>query len=292
MSKKKENLNANDLIFGKLITPIDIELDELTTYGEDNTWCWEGDINYIEYASYRELDHNNYEDIVIKRPTIGRIKTHSKATEILTGEKFDYVIMYWGLSYRGAWEDFEREIKYKPNRRGTLDAYILIDPRRKYNYSKDVTPENLLQYMQNHVDIEEYRKKLQRIKERSLDLRLHGEKLYKERTQREKQQELADKQLQELEEKLAKKRNIDLFDNALLLPDLLNEFHCTNNAKKIMFEIIKDDSYMTQSTIEDLLKRIRNKYPNLTEHEYLSLVGVILKLSSNPNKNKPYLKTI
>ena len=287
-----KNINVNDLIFGKLITPINIDSTGLTKYGEFNSSVWEGKSEYIEYASYRELAKYNYEDVIIKRPSIGKMKIHSKATEILTGEEFDYVIMYWGLSYRGAWEDFEREIKYKPNRRGTLDAYILIDPRKKYSYSKEVTPENLLEYMQNHVDIEEYRKELQQIKERSLDLRLHGEKLYKERTQREKQQELADKQLQELEEKLAKKRNIDLFDNALLLPDLLNEFHCTNNAKKIMFEIIKDDSYMNQSTIEDLLKRIRNKYPNLSEHEYLSLVGVILKLSSNPNKNKPYLKAI
>ena len=287
-----KNINVNDLIFGKLITPIDIDSTELTKYGEFNSSVWEGKSEYIRYARYYELEEDNYEDVIIKRPSIGKMKIHSKATEILTGEKFDYVIMYWGLSYRGAWEDFEREIKYKPNRRGILDAYILIDPRKKYSYSKEVTPENLLKYMQNHVDIEEYRKELQQIKERSLDLRLHGEKLYKERTQRKKQQELADKQLQELEEKLAKKRNIDLFDNALLLPDLLNEFHCTNNAKKIMFEIIKDDSYMNKSTIEDLLKRIRNKYPNLSEHEYLSLVGVILKLSSNPNKNKPYLKAI
>ena len=53
---------------------------------------------------------------------------------------------------------------------------------------------------------------------------------------------------------------------------------------------------MQTSTIEDLLEKIRNKYPYLNEDEYRDVVAVVLRVQSttciNNDKNKSYLKVM
>ena len=275
---KKDNLDAKDLVFGKLITPIKLDSDELTEYGKDNIDYWDGSRDYLRYVTDGEFFWNRYEDILIKKPTLGKIKKHSKATEVLTGEQFDYVITYYGRDYDFGHERYYLERRYKPSRKGALDAYVFIDVERKSrNDSKTPTSENLLEYMGKHVNIEEYRKELQEIKERSLNLRLHGEEVYKERSERQEQD---------------KQKEIKLTENILLLPDILDDLHCTDNVRMKIFEIIKDDSYYKLSTIEDMLKKLRKKYPNLSEEEYISIVSVMLRMNSSTENNKPYLKVI
>lgn len=277
-NKKKDNLDAKNLVFGKLITPIKLDSDELTEYGKDNIDYWDGSRDYFRYVTNGEFFWNKYEDIIIKKPTLGKIKKHSKAIEVLTGEQFDYVITYYGRDYDFGHERYYLERRYKPSRKGALDAYVFIDVERKIrNDSKTPTSENLLEYMRKHVNIEEYRKELQEIKERSLSLRLHGEEVYKERSERQEQD---------------KQKEIKLTENILLLPDILDDLHCTDNVRMKIFEIIKDDSYYKLSTIEDMLKKLRKQYPNLSEEEYISIVSVMLRMNPSTDKNKPYLKAI
>ena len=298
-NKKKDNLDASDLVFGKLITPINIDTDELTEYGEENIRYWEGSYSCFEYANFGELKCDDYEDIIIEKPTLGKIKKYSKATEILTGEQFNYVITYNGMIFEieiGDWDidfNFYRGRKYKPSNKKSLDAYVLIDVvRGEDNKSKKVTSKNLFEYMEEHIDVDEYRRKLQEIKERSLELRLDVKQAYKERKQKEKEKRIIEKQEKLIKEQKAKEKEIRLTENVLLLPDLVEEFDCSNNAKKVILEIIRNDSYAKLTTIEDYLRIIRKQYPNLTEEEYLSIVGIILRMNPSTDNNKPYLKAI
>ena len=295
-NKKKDNLDAKNLVFGKLITPIELDSDELTEYGQDNIDYWDGSRDYFRYVNFGELSCDDYEDIVIEKPTLGKIRKYSKATEILTGEQFNYVITYNGIVLdRISSYDIDIFIgrKYKTSHKKSLDAYVLIDVvRGEDNESKKVTSENLFEYMEEHIDVDEYRRKLQEIKERSLELRLDVKQAYKERKQKEKQERLIEKQERKIKEQKAKEKEIRLTENVLLLPDLIEEFDCSNNAKKVILEIIRNDSYAKLTTIEDYLRIIRKQYPNLTEEEYLSIVGIILRMNPSTDNNKPYLKAI
>ena len=60
--------------------------------------------------------------------------------------------------------------------------------------------------------------------------------------------------------------------------------------------MIKNESFMQTSKIEDLLEKIRNKYLYLNEDEYRDVVAVVLRVQSstciNNDKDKGYLKVM
>ena len=50
---------------------------------------------------------------------------------------------------------------------------------------------------------------------------------------------------------------------------------------------------MQTSTIEELLEKIRNKYPSFNDEEYSTMVLIILRIQSKTGVNdKKYLKAI
>ena len=270
MSRNK--LNVKKIVIGYLVSPFsasintsEYDLDELRNHLSDYGW---NIIRYLE-GKEKELYHtapwliqDYYKKILLEKTTVCSINK-IRAKEILTGEKFDYI---------------------RSNPSPKWDTYSLFygsyscEPYVRTYYDLHPTEEDLIEYIEEHIDVEEYRKELQSIKEKSLQLCTQENKIY--------QQSL-------LKQKNEKQKIVDLTDRMYSLPDLIKEYHCTSNAKRVILEIVKDESYLVPSAIEELLTRIKNNYNGLNNEEYLSIIGVVLRLQSNEveknNKLKKFL---
>ena len=150
-----------------------------------------------------------------------------------------------------------------------LDTFVLL----KYHIGK-LSTEDLYEYLEKHIDKEAYGKELRELKIKSKANHMKS---------------LHQKEYEKYIEKVLPER-------ALLVNDLLDQFNCNVKVRQTCLEVIRNESFMQTSTIEDLLEKIRNKYPYLNEDEYRDVVAVVLRVQSttciNNDKNKSYLKVM
>ena len=268
--KKNKKIDINSLYIGKLIAPYKIICGEeiLTTYGMKNINYWKENKVTQEW----DLVLDEHPDILIVDPERRLFKTDKKVTEYLTGEQFDYKSFYDYTEYK----DGERvgKVRYITERKeDDWDAYVRIDTTVPCKPNSS----DLLEYVEDHIDVDEYREELRRIKAISTNLRL------------ESQNSISNKPY--LVEKSTDQIEYDLKERILLLPEIVKQYRCSEKATKVLFDVVKDESYLVPTPIDKLLKRIKDKYKGLNNNEYLSVVGVILKLQLNEEeKYKEYLK--
>ena len=261
MSKNKSKLDLYNLCYLDLYT-VKSKEGYITTHQLDNMVdrgddYWVGRKGYNSHYKFKpNMDILNNRKIIIEKPKFKLFKKPKQVTEYLTGEQLDYAVV----------DCVDVESPQKE-----LDAFVLIDYK---HFFKSPTTEELYQYLEEHIDKEAYGKELRELKIKSKANHMKS---------------LHQKEYEKYIEKVLPER-------ALLVNDLLDQFNCNIKVRQVCLEVIRNESFMQTSTIEDLLEKIRNKYPYLTEDEYRDVVAVVLRVQSttciNNDKNKGYLKVM
>lgn len=254
MSKNK--LNIYNLYYIDLYT-VKSKEGYITLQRLDNMIRRDGDWKEKKICySYRfspDMSVLNRRKIIVEKPKFTLLRNPKQLTEFLTGEQFDCVKM-GNLGMESSHEE--------------LDTFAFLN----YGYNlTSPTSEELYKYMEEHIDKEEYRKELINLKTKSKAD--HMKTLH---------QEEYDRYLKEI-----------LPERTLLLDTLFDQYKCSINVKRACLEVIKSNTFMKQSTIEDLLLNLRNKYPSFNDEEYSTMVLIILRIQSKTGVNdKKYLKAI
>ena len=257
MSKNK--LNIYNLYYIDLYT-VKSKEGYITLQRLDNMIRRDGDWKEKKTCySYRfspDMSVLNRRKIIVEKPKFTLLRNPKQLTEFLTGEQFDCVKM----------ENLGMESSHEE-----LDTFAFLN--YGYNLTSPIS-EELYKYMEEHIDKEEYRKELINLKTKS---------------KADHMKSLHQKEYEKYIEKVLPER-------ALLVNDLLDQFNCNIKVRQVCLEVIRNESFMQTSTIEDLLEKIRNKYPYLNEDEYRDVVSVVLRVQSttciNNDKNKSYLKVM
>lgn len=259
MSKNKVKLNINNLYYLDLYT-VKSKEGYITLKRLDSMIRRDGDWKEKKTCySYRfspDMGVLNRRKIIVEKPKFTLLRNPKQVTELLTGEQFDCVKM----------GNLGMESSHKE-----LDTFAIID----YGYNlTSPTSERLYKYMEEHIDKEAYGQELRELKIKSKANHMKS---------------LHQKEYEKYIERVLPER-------ALLVNDLLDQFNCNTKVRQVCLEVIRNESFMQTSTIEDLLEKIRNKYPYLNEDEYRDVVAVVLRVQSttciNNDKNKSYLKVM
>ena len=246
MSKNKGILNIHNLYYLDLYT-VKTKEGYISLQRLDNMIHRDGDWKDKKTCySYRfspDMGVLNRRKIIVEKPKFTLLRNPKQVTELLTGEPFDCVKM----------GNLGMESSHKE-----LDTFAIID----YGYNlKSPTSEKLCSYMEEHIDKESYRKELQELKAQSKANHMKS---------------LHQKEYEKHREKVLPER-------ILLLYTLLDEYNCSNNVRQVCLDVVKSELCMKTITIEELLLKLRNKYPYLNDAEYREVVTVILRIQSQMN---------
>jgi hypothetical protein len=244
-----------------------LTLEEVSGYDYMLPIKWETE-EYNRALTQKENLKITVKPIIIKKPS--KISIPSEVKEYLTGEAFNYAFVKEKMYYDG---DKYRRLYIKKSKHKKLDSFILV---WKYLYKECnpiITIDDVFEYMRQCGDIDEYRKKLQKLKDNTNIVRID----VKERERQEKEDKIKHENIQSMKYTLFNVGYDELASN----PKLID----------VCVDIISNDNgYLKTAPIDVVIKRIKEEYPHLSNNDCTSVAIILLRLQASDEKSKQKIK--
>ena len=277
IKKNKDEINLKSLRKAYLIKVENdegyIESSELNSFYDIYIEEWEKE----EKVWYGENSKLTIKPIIIKKPSKKFVPSEVK--EYLTGESFNYATIQRKIGkiaflfmdidelfFGDGIDKYDIAI----SKHDRLDTFILSwYPREE---DENITTDDFFEYMKQCGDIDEYRKELQKLKENTKIIRFD----VKERERQEELERLRKENIKALKYRLL---NVG-FEEIKKNPKIID----------VCIDIISNDmEYLKNASIEEVTKRIKQKY-SLSDEDCADTIVVLLRLQSVNESDKKKIK--
>ena len=277
IKKNKDEINLKSLRKAYLIKVENdegyIEPSELNSFYDIYIEEWEKE----EKVWYGENSKLTIKPIIIKKPSKKFVPSEVK--EYLTGESFNYATIQRKIGkiaflfmdidelfFGDGIDKYDIAI----SKHDRLDTFILSwYPREE---DENITTDDFFEYMKQCGDIDKYRKELQKLKENTKIIRFD----VKERERQEELERLRKENIKALKYRLL---NVG-FEEIKKNPKIID----------VCIDIISNDmEYLKNASIEEVTKRIKQKY-SLSDEDCADTIVVLLRLQSVNESDKKKIK--
>ena len=277
IKKNKDEINLKSLRKAYLIKVENdegyIESSELNSFYDIYIEEWEKE----EKVWYGENSKLTIKPIIIKKPSKKFVPSEVK--EYLTGESFNYATIQRKIGkiaflfmdidelfFGDGIDKYDIAI----SKHDRLDTFILSwYPREE---DENITTDDFFEYMKQCGDIDKYRKELQKLKENTKIIRFD----VKERERQEELERLRKENIKALKYRLL---NVG-FEEIKKNPKIID----------VCIDIISNDmEYLKNASIEEVTKRIKQKY-SLSDEDCADTIVVLLRLQSVNESDKKKIK--
>ncbi len=277
IKKNKDEINLKSLRKAYLIKVENdegyIEPSELNSFYDIYIEEWKKE----KKVWYGENSKLTIKPIIIKKPSKKFVPSEVK--EYLTGESFNYATIQRKIGkiaflfmdidelfFGDGIDKYDIAI----SKHDRLDTFILSwYPREE---DENITTDDFFEYMKQCGDIDEYRKELQKLKENTKIIRFD----VKERERQEELERLRKENIKALKYRLL---NVG-FEEIKKNPKIID----------VCIDIISNDmEYLKNASIEEVTKRIKQKY-SLSDEDCADTIVVLLRLQSVNESDKKKIK--
>lgn len=277
IKKNKDEINLKSLRKAYLIKVENdegyIEPSELNSFYDIYIEEWKKE----KKVWYGENSKLTIKPIIIKKPSKKFVPSEVK--EYLTGESFNYATIQRKIGkiaflfmdidelfFGDGIDKYDIAI----SKHDRLDTFILSwYPREE---DENITTDDFFEYMKQCGDIDKYRKELQKLKENTKIIRFD----VKERERQEELERLRKENIKALKYRLL---NVG-FEEIKKNPKIID----------VCIDIISNDmEYLKNASIEEVTKRIKQKY-SLSDEDCADTIVVLLRLQSVNESDKKKIK--